>query len=427
MANGVFHTGLGVEINLNLPDLGHPGCLGLLEEITRPVDQRDRQLLECLENHHRGYCQAEAEDRSPWMTIRRRTGGGITTLVAAHLPVRHHPTAEEGDKHKAMKERIARAADRRGLRAQVEAPTGDGRVRTDVLVTGPAGRIGWEAQYSPITATTVRRRSQAAVERGITPMWVTNTRDAALIDRTFWARVDDLPWQAIASPRTMLIRGGTRHLERWKCMPSSDRICPKTGNPHGCGRLHVGWYLPDLCIPQRRPMAVDALVVASADGTYVPLSLPGRHDSRTTTRMWVPAEDRETWSTIVDDTTPEPGPEDNPDRKLTFTGEEIDRTCRYGEETTEFNDPRSRRDTTDATGLRTFDATPTSRFAIPRRHTGPFLTPAERTAAARLHRCPPDQIGPCAGCGTLIHRYGPRGAHACSACRLRAIRRPGAA
>jgi hypothetical protein len=51
-------------------------------------------------------CQAEDEGRTPWMTIRHRTVEGVTTLVAAHLPLRTTATAEESDKHKAMKERV---------------------------------------------------------------------------------------------------------------------------------------------------------------------------------------------------------------------------------------------------------------------------------------------------------------------------------
>jgi hypothetical protein len=44
--------------------------------------------------------------------------------------------------HKAMKERIARTASRHGLDVQTEARSADGRVITDVLVTGDGGRIG---------------------------------------------------------------------------------------------------------------------------------------------------------------------------------------------------------------------------------------------------------------------------------------------
>ncbi|MBL1100600.1 hypothetical protein [Streptomyces coffeae] len=75
MANGVFHTGYQIIIKLAEADLGNPGRPGLLEEITQPINKRDRHLLHCLEHHKHGVCQAEEHDRSPWMAIRRRTVG----------------------------------------------------------------------------------------------------------------------------------------------------------------------------------------------------------------------------------------------------------------------------------------------------------------------------------------------------------------
>lgn len=136
MADGVFHTGYGIKINLNLPDLDHPEYPDLRDEITRPIAERDRMLLECIEHRRTGYCRAEGDQHLPWMSIRRRTVNGVTTLVAAHLPLRTVATAEESDKHKAMKERIARVAGRHGLRAEVEALASDRKIRTDVLRVG---------------------------------------------------------------------------------------------------------------------------------------------------------------------------------------------------------------------------------------------------------------------------------------------------
>ncbi|WP_456156641.1 competence protein CoiA family protein [Streptomyces nigra] len=103
------------------------------------------------------------------MFIRRQRRDDTVVWVAAHLPLTHAATLEESDKHKAMKERIARTASRHGLDVQTEARSDDGRVITDVLVTGAGGRIGWEAQYSPITASTVRRRSQGHASATLPP------------------------------------------------------------------------------------------------------------------------------------------------------------------------------------------------------------------------------------------------------------------
>ncbi|MEJ8652633.1 hypothetical protein WKI65_32330 [Streptomyces sp. MS1.AVA.3] len=422
MANGVFHTGYGIKIELTHADLGHPDRPELLKEITQPVDQRDRELLECLEHHKRGVCRAEDEDRSPWMAIRRRTVDGRTTLLAAHLPVRQRPTAEESDKHKAMKERIARAADRHGLTAEVEARSTDGRVRNDILGTGHAERIGWEAQYSPITASTVRRRSQVAADLGILPLWVTNSDRAALINRAPWARVDDFSSKDIASPRTMLVRGGVRHLQSWKCSRTAERTCPANGT--FCGQFHAHWELPALCLPQRPHTEVDQLVVTSADGEHVPMRIPSQRDPRSVTRVWVPADDRDEWRKIF-------GPDDSanqepeaPDGELTFTEEALDSVCRYGEENKVFNDRRIRRDTADAAGLHTFSEVPPRLFKIPQpREQSLDVTPQQRQEAAVLYGCDAWLIGPCAGCGAAIHRYGPGSAHACRTCRARVSRR----
>ncbi|QES47076.1 hypothetical protein DEJ50_03665 [Streptomyces venezuelae] len=182
-----------------------------------------RDLLQCLQDYEGGSCECAQAEKSPWMFVRRQRRGGRQTLVAAHLPVTHVATPHESDKHKAMKERIARTASRHGLDVQVEARSSDRRIVTDVLVSGPAGRVGWEAQYSPISASTVHRRSAHARANGIAPLWVTGDPASPLIDRAPWARVDDVPWQRIASPLAMLVRGGVRHLQIWKCTPASPR------------------------------------------------------------------------------------------------------------------------------------------------------------------------------------------------------------
>ncbi|MEE1782818.1 hypothetical protein PUR71_07805 [Streptomyces sp. SP17BM10] len=420
MANGVFHTAYGIEINLTLPDLGHPDRPGLLAEITAPIDRRERELLECLEHHRDGCCQAEEDDRAPWMTIRRRTVGGRTDWVAAHLPVRHAPTAEENAKRNAMKERIARVAERHGLHADVEARAADGRIRTDVLVTGGSGlRIGWEAQYAPISAETVRRRSRRAAEHGIVPLWVTDSDRSTVVERAPWARVDKFGWREIASSLAMVVRAGVRHLQQWKCLPSSERPCPVNGSH--CNRFHTGWYLPALCLPAKPPTEVDELVVASADGEFVPMRVPSQGDPRSVSRMWVPAADRDRWHEAFGPGDDAEGSADQlpPDAATTRTRQELDPTCRYGEETFTFDDPRPRRANSAGTGLHTLDEVPEGLFRVPRQERRLVVTEPQRQAAAVAQGCEAWQIGPCAGCGTPIHRYGARGVHACAGCRAR--------
>ncbi|MEY9947152.1 hypothetical protein [Kitasatospora sp. GAS1066B] len=353
-----------------------------------------------------------------FVSIRRRQGRLV--LVASHLPVTHKATPEESARHRAMKERIARCAERHGLSAQVGARSADGRVLTAVLVTGAGGRrIGWEAQYSPITGETVRRRSRKAAEHGITPLWVTDSEQAALIDRTPWVRVDDFSSRDIASRLAMFVRGGIRHFQVWKCLPTSERPCPTTGS--ACGRFHSGWFLPTLCLPNKPPTEVDRLVVASTDGEFVPLCIRAADDRRAVARMWVPVTDRDRWWDIIgppESTTDQDDTADPPEEEIAFTREDIDPTCRYGEQQTlARNDPRPRRDRPEATGLHTFVRAPRSLFAFPASSPTLDITAAQRQAAASRFGCPIWEIGPCRLCGTPIHRYGNRSTHACRSCR----------
>ncbi|QHA09315.1 hypothetical protein GQF42_44615 [Streptomyces broussonetiae] len=415
MANGVFHTRYGIEINLTREDLDHPDHTGLLEEITQPVGQRPRDLLQCLTDYKGGQCQCALDGKTPWMFVRRQRRGGKVMWVAAHLPLTHVATPQESDKHKAMKERIARTASRHGLHVQTEARSEDGRVITDVLVTGAGARVGWEAQYSPITASTVRRRSAKARERNIAPLWVTADATSALIDRAPWTRVDDVPWQRIISPLALIIRGGVRHLQIWKCTPTSERSCPETGR--ACGKWHSGWFLPALCIPQERATPLDELIVTSADGEHLPVRSRNRHDPHRTSYLWALARDVKRWHEITGETNtpPETGPAD--DEPLTYTEQELDSSCHYGDETPHTSSPRPQRETTSATGLQTFDHAPDDTLLQPTRPIALHLSPRERLVIAAELKCPPWEIGPCMLCATPIHRYGPRSPKACPACR----------
>ncbi|MEU2624646.1 hypothetical protein ABZ642_42160 [Streptomyces sp. NPDC007157] len=416
MANGVFHTRYGIEINLTYEDLNNPDYGGLLEEITQPVGQRPRDLLQCLKDYKGEECQCALAGKSPWMFVRRQRSNGQVTWVAAHLPLTHTATPQESDKHKAMKERIARTAERHGLSVETEARSEDGRVITDVLVTGAGARVGWEAQYSPITTNTVRRRSAKARERNIAPLWVTADATSALIDRAPWTRVDDVPWQRIASPLTLMIRAGVRHLQIWKCTPGSERPCPATGD--ACGMWHSGWFLPALCIPQERATPLDELVVTSADGEHLPVRSRDPHDARRASYLWALARDVSRWREITGETNipPESGPAD--DDAVTYTEQELDSSCHYGEEGPHTSSPRPQRERTSPVGLHTFDHAPDDALLQPTRPIALRLSPRERLVVAAELKCPPWEIGPCMLCATPVHRYGPRSPKACPACRL---------
>ncbi|MFE2844343.1 hypothetical protein ACFXKS_12400 [Streptomyces scopuliridis] len=92
-----------------------------------------------------------------------RSYRGRYPLIAAHLPITHKPTPAERNQHEATNERI-------------------------------------EIQHSPLSPSSVHRRSVIAMEHDITPLRVAKDKAASLIDRPPWARVDDMPWRDIAAP-----------------------------------------------------------------------------------------------------------------------------------------------------------------------------------------------------------------------------------
>ncbi|MFI0937256.1 hypothetical protein [Streptomyces sp. NPDC021020] len=414
MANGVWHTRYGIEINLSLPDLGHPNRPDLLREISANVAERDPQLLECLAHHEGRQCLSEAGGKSPWMFIRRGRVGGRRPLVASHMPVTHKATPAESEQHKATKERVVDAAVGYGLEAEAEVCTANRRSISDAVVTGPDGlRIGWEIQYHHLSPSSVHRRSVIAVDQGITPLWVAKDRTASLIDRAPWVRVDDMPWKEIAGGKEMLIRGGYRHLQVWKCVPSSERHCLLRDGAGHCGDLHADWFVPALCLPERRSVHIEDLVLQSATGESVPVFVPSRGGGRAGRHMWVSAADRALWEELVGERSPLPAaPTQEDDDLITFSEQEIDRTCRAGEEGWFVSDSRPVRDHAQPTGGITL-----SRMPVRRPHDPMRISHVERAAASAALGCPPWELGPCAGCGQLMSRYGRFAAMYCRPCR----------
>lgn len=410
----MWHTRYGIEINLSLPDLGYPGRPDLLREITASVAERDPRLLECLAHHRGEKCLSESGGKSPWMFVRRGRVGGSRPLVASHLPVTHKETPAESAQHKATKDRVVDTAIEFGLEAESEVATANRRSISDAIVTGPDGlRIGWEIQYHHLSPSSVHRRSANAVDHGITPLWVAKDRTASLIDRAPWVRVDDMPWKDIADGKEMLIRGGYRHLQVWKCVPSSERHCLISEGAGHCGAMHADWFVPALCLPEKRPVHVEDLVLQSATGESVPVYVPNRGGGRLGRHMWVSADDRAIWEELVGEKTlPPEAPAQEDDDRITFAELELDRTCRAGEDGWFADDARPLRDLGQSTGGFTLPRLPVQRPRDPLR-----VTDVERVAASYALGCPPWELGPCSGCGQLMRRYGRFAAMYCRVCR----------
>jgi hypothetical protein len=129
--------------------------------------------------------------------------------------------------------------------------------------------------------------------------------------------------------------------------------------------------------------------------------------------MWVSADDRTLWEEIVGERTPLPSSSANEDDDvITFAEQEIDRTCRAGEEGWFVSDARPIRDLGQPTGGITLPRMPVQGSRDPMR-----ITPVERAAASAALGCPMWELGPCAGCGQLMRRYGRYVAMYCRVCR----------
>ncbi len=278
-----------------------------------------------------------------------------------------------------------------------------------LAVSGSAGR----SRYHHLSPSSVHRRSVNAVEHGITPLWVAKDRTASLIDRAPWARVDDMPWKDIVDRKEMVIRGGYRHLEVWKCVPSSERHCLLSEGAGHCGAIHADWFVPALCLPEKKPVCIEDLVLQSATGESVPVYVPSRGSGRAGRHMWVSAADRALWEEIVDEKTPLPAvPAEEDDDVITFAEQEVDRTCRAGEDSWFISDARPLRDLDQPTGGFTLPRLPAQRSSDPTR-----ITPVERAAASAALGCPPWELGLCAGCSQMMRRYGQNAAMYCNVCR----------
>ncbi|MGW0665009.1 competence protein CoiA family protein [Streptodolium elevatio] len=421
MANGVWHAQRKISINLTRSDLGHPEVEGLLEEITAGVAERDPRMLECMSHHLYGVCGSERVGKSHWMFIRRGRTGGRLRWVAAHLPATHRATPEESNRHRATKERIAAAAAARGLDVEVEARTSDGHGVLDALVTGPGGiRVGWEVQYAPVSAGSVRRRSETTVRNGAIPSWVTHDARSEVIDRAPWARIDDMPWQDIANGRELMVRSGVRHLQMWRCTPRSDWTCPYHRGT--CGAWHHAWMAPAQCRPAKDNTTIDELVVSTACGEHVPHFIRSRGRGRSGFHMWVAPKELDAWRGLEGIEDAEPGQDGGDEaEEIDYPDEDIDLDCHWGERAIHRNGAGPLRDLADphAPFRAATDSTPRSGTVDLDRFR---LSDAERRAAAVLLDCPGWEVGPCAGCGDSMHRYGRNAGMYCATCRW--IRNP---
>ncbi|MGW4893337.1 competence protein CoiA family protein [Kitasatospora sp. NPDC004240] len=400
--NPVFSVLVDGPLDLDRADLGYPQHKGLWELLLadkRPVEQRGLYCPTCYRRH---------PGRIEWMYVYSKRG--LRIAVHHNTDQRDHGDGES-DQHKALKERFARAAELGGFRAELEVCAADGRRRTDVLVTGADGRkIGFEPQLSYATAPAVRKRDSIAREEGVTPVWHVLDPKAPLIDHVHWSRTDNLPPEAIRNDRDMLVRGGVRRLELDKCDHTNPLPCPVRRSGR-CGNWHPRW---EPC-----PRQVDDLVRDIAAGDYVPLTT---RQSQRTLRFWTSRTDFDLFTDNGGEETP---PESAPKNKRIRIPLQRDAECiRTRTESDCRSTPQPPRDSGEAIRPAvtiTRDPVPPRTALVPPPRECPTIdvTWEQRLVAATEAGCEPWELGPCAGCGTPINRYGPHPAHACAPCRTR--------
>ncbi|MFF7051823.1 hypothetical protein ACFY94_26075 [Streptomyces griseorubiginosus] len=304
MANLVWHTKLGIHLDLTLEDLGHPNLPNLWSIVYDtdrlyaardiPVSARD---LQCG-----GICQEAGV--TAWMYLRQRADGRREAVhERAEDEQRHVPLITP--EHRAYQERIVRAAESGGFRADCEVRTRTGRrnwIQTDTLVCGEDGlRIGWEVQLSSAGAhgpRSVRARASHAARHGITPAWHTDRADYADRHDTHWTRSDRLPARVIAKTGDLRVVSGFRALDFWRCDTRALYRCPDTS--HRCGKVHV--------TPKPRDILFDDLVRQTAANLVVPV----QHNTGSRThRFWVTRADSDRLNDLTNgNSSLPPGPKD---------------------------------------------------------------------------------------------------------------------
>ncbi|MDQ1022488.1 hypothetical protein QF035_000070 [Streptomyces umbrinus] len=388
MANGVWHAGLRRVLELDKEDLGLDKDDPVLEDIglsvpelreslQQPVAERDRELLVCAERSRGRPCKAELSGvKSPHMYVRKHRGpDGALRLRAVHLPTAHEMTAEESDRHKAMKDFLARTAQAAGLEVHVEKATKTRTSRPDVTIIGSGGvSLGCEAQYYNAGAGTVLRRSKAHADAGLTANWITHDDRFHLIDRSNWMLTREVTWRHISNAADLALVGGFRALVEWRCTASAERPCPNSKLITGCGKIHLEWDTPRRLDDEgtgwtghqgsTNGTTVGQTLIAAATGSVTPLFVASRTDRRAGAYMWVSADDQTRWADYQDNQLPDPQVDQAQDEEIRFSGNDADTTCTFGEDTYFPGAPLERRGAHGADLALTADNPAPSRTAL---------------------------------------------------------------
>jgi hypothetical protein len=415
VANGVWHSGLQRILELDKEDLGlgtWPDVAGLIDSLLRPVAERDRELLVCVESSQGRQCKAELSGvKSPHMYVRRHRGpDGVLRLRAVHLPTVHEMTREESDRHKAMKDFLARTAQAAGLEVYVEKASKSRTSRPDVTIIGAGGvSLGCEAQYYNASAGTVLRRSKAHADAGLAANWITHDDRFHLIDRSNWMLTRPVTWREISNAADLVLVGGYRALAEWQCTASAERPCPNSRLKTGCGKTHLQWDTPRRLDDEgtgwtgsegnTRGITVGQTLVAAATGSVAPLFVSSRKDRRSGAYMWVSADDKIRWTDYQSEETTLLEEQQVTEEEIHFSGNDADTECHFGDDTWSPGAPLERRGVYGVELTITVDEPAPARTTIPTpdSHIADEYRAVLRSAAVDVPRPRPDDRFPSPG------------------------------
>ena len=268
-------TEKNIVLDPNLEDFGVPAWV-ITALRSRPI-RRGTLVCEAC---------AKSTTRSATPSVHLRRHG--ERLIVAHHASRFGPCHNESPEHEALKERVARCAERHGFHARLEQNTADRKGRADVEVIGPDGvRVGHEIQISAISTTALSRRNNTALRDGRIPSWLTTDLSAHqatrnLIDRVPWAMSNRLHPELIRMGRRLQVSAGLSRLEMKACRFLPGR-CPDNPRVRDCSKWHTWW--------DNTTVAIEDFVGHTAAGTYLPVSLPTDHQD--VRRRWITPADRE--------------------------------------------------------------------------------------------------------------------------------------
>lgn len=194
------------ELDIKLPDLGHPDDPGLWDRIYRHCAVG---TLVCAD------CDDASVNRYLYLRVRHGQ-----RQVCAYTPEQVREHFGESEEHHAFKDKIVRFAEREGLTADQEVAAPGRHRQTDVVVGGGAQQVGWEVQLSPITGEQLRKRIRLATGDGLVSSWLTMRESKAfgtLIDRAAACSTKLMSSLEIATADDVKIFQGLKRLEIKKC------------------------------------------------------------------------------------------------------------------------------------------------------------------------------------------------------------------